>query len=160
MWVYVSKSCYVWTNSSQLAGPFGLKFSGSIGGRWENVWTKITKNQLTFDLQCIVTVCASLSWIFNCHYLWSTWCLWYFSSGYIAVIYLITCVFSFPLLTAYQAGLGDCLIALAFMMEASTPFVSARAILELLGNIILGAEKELKNKKIQKQPSYSISYLG
>ena len=42
---------------------------------------------------------------------------------------------SFPLLTTYQAALGDCLIGLAFMMEASTPFVSARAVLELLGEI-------------------------
>jgi len=39
----------------------------------------------------------------------------------------------YPLLTVYEAALGDCLIGLAFMMEASTPFVSARAILELLG---------------------------
>ena len=41
--------------------------------------------------------------------------------------------FRYPLLTVYEAALGDCLIGLAFMMEASTPFVSARAILELLG---------------------------
>ena len=34
--------------------------------------------------------------------------------------------------------MGDCLIGLAFMMEASTPFVSARAVLELLGEIQLG----------------------
>ncbi len=33
----------------------------------------------------------------------------------------------------YQAGRGDCLLAFAFLMEASTPFVSARAILANLG---------------------------
>ena len=38
--------------------------------------------------------------------------------------------------------MGDCLIGLAFMMEASTPFVSARAVLELLGEIQLGTLSE------------------
>ncbi len=33
----------------------------------------------------------------------------------------------------YQPGLGDCLLSCGFFMEASTPFVSFRAILANLG---------------------------
>lgn len=54
-------------------------------------------------------------------------------SRLLIIHHLILPIFVFPLLTAYEAALGDCLIGLAFMMEASTPFVSARAVLELLG---------------------------
>ena len=56
----------------------------------------------------------------------------------------------------YQAALGDCLIGLAFMMEASTPFVSARAILELLGEAHL--EQHEKCSSISKY--FYNSYLN
>ena len=39
----------------------------------------------------------------------------------------------FPIFMAFQTGLGDCLLAIGFLMEASTPFVSARKILSVVG---------------------------
>ncbi len=39
----------------------------------------------------------------------------------------------FPVFMAFQTGLGDCLLAIGFLMEASTPFVSARKILSVVG---------------------------
>ncbi len=38
---------------------------------------------------------------------------------------------------SYDGGLGDCILATAFLMEASTPFVSCRAILANLGNSVI-----------------------
>ena len=39
----------------------------------------------------------------------------------------------FPIFMIYDTGLGDCLLSIGFVMEASTPFVSARKILSLMG---------------------------
>lgn len=36
-------------------------------------------------------------------------------------------------ISAWRGGLGDCIFSFMFMMEASTPFVSFRAILSILG---------------------------
>ncbi|CAB4056762.1 unnamed protein product [Lepeophtheirus salmonis] len=47
--------------------------------------------------------------------------------------HLLIPFFGFPIFMSYRQSLGDCLIALGFCMEASTPFVSLRAILYHLG---------------------------
>ena len=39
----------------------------------------------------------------------------------------------FPIFMAFDTGLGDCLLSIGFLMEASTPFVSARKILSVVG---------------------------
>ena len=41
----------------------------------------------------------------------------------------------FPIFMAYDTGLGDCLLGIGFLMEASTPFVSARKILSVVGKL-------------------------
>ena len=41
----------------------------------------------------------------------------------------------FPIFMSFQTGLGDCLLAVGFLMEASTPFVSARKILSVVGEL-------------------------
>ena len=46
---------------------------------------------------------------------------------------------------SHRRGLGDCFVGLVFFMEASTPFVAARGILNLLG--------------MKGSPLYSANYL-
>lgn len=42
----------------------------------------------------------------------------------------------FPFFMWYRPDLGDCLLGAGLLMEASTPFVSARAILANLGEYL------------------------
>jgi hypothetical protein len=43
----------------------------------------------------------------------------------------------FPIFMSFETGLGDCLLAIGFLMEASTPFVSARKILSVVGKLFV-----------------------
>ena len=43
--------------------------------------------------------------------------------------HILVPVIGFPALMYFRDGYGDCLLGTSFMIEASTPFVSARVIL-------------------------------
>ena len=50
--------------------------------------------------------------------------------------HMVLPVILFPIFMTYETGLGDCLMAIGFLMEASTPLVSLRKILSVVGKNI------------------------